>query len=204
MFERYTESARRALFFARFAVSDLGDSEIRTEHVLLGLLHESRGLTAFLLTKLDVTPAALRREVEERFRPQEKIPASVEIPFSAETKRALELAADESNRLSHNYIGTEHLLIGLLRNKRSTAAQILGEHGLYEDPVRKVLVERLNERADEREASFDKSEALQDVQRVSEALQQLVPLIMPSDEAHRLFILAQSCLEELRQNIERL
>src|SRR5437867_138496 len=104
MFERYTESARRVLFFARYEASELGSVSIETGHVLLGLLREGKRSAIPLLSQLPHDD--IRRDVESRTPFQEKIAASVEIPFSAETKRVLQYAAEEADRLLHSYVGS--------------------------------------------------------------------------------------------------
>jgi hypothetical protein len=139
MFERYTERARRVLFFARYEASQLGSVSIETEHLLLGLLREGKGLTSRLFAGAHLSLADLRQEIESRTVARAKISTSVEIPFSAETKRVLELAADEADRLLHNYIGTEHLLLGLFREERSLAASILTGRGMRLESVRADL-----------------------------------------------------------------
>jgi ATP-dependent Clp protease ATP-binding subunit ClpC len=127
MFELYNEPARRTLFFARFEASRLGVTSIETEHLLLGLLREPRGAVGTLLLALPLRE--IRKELE-RNRTDEKISTSVEIPFSAETKRVLEHASDEADELEHRHIGPEHLLLGLLREKDCVAATTLARHGV--------------------------------------------------------------------------
>ncbi|MEI6668622.1 MAG: ATP-dependent Clp protease ATP-binding subunit [Acidobacteriota bacterium] len=147
MFERYTERARRVLFFARYEASQLGSVSIETEHLLLGLIREGKGLTSRLFSRAQVSLDAIRKEIEGRTVFREKVSTSVEIPFSAETKRALQGAAEEADRLLHNYIGTEHLLLGILREERSLAASILIDKGMRLDAVRDDIVSLLNEKA---------------------------------------------------------
>jgi hypothetical protein len=145
MFERYTEQAVRALFFARYDASQLGSIVIEPEHLLLGLIRESKGLTNALFARLGVSQEDIRRELEGRSAFREKIATSVEIPFSEPAKRVLQFAAEESDRLLHNYIGTEHLLLGILREERSAAAALLIDKGMRVDAVRMEIVRLLNE-----------------------------------------------------------
>jgi uncharacterized protein (TIGR03435 family) len=145
MFERFTEGARRALFFARYEASELGSTGIDTEHLLLGLFRESKGLTDRLFADAGIELHDLRDEVLRRVPAQPKTPTSVEIPFSAAAKRVLKHAAQEADRLSHDYIGTEHLLLGLLREQGSVAADALTSRDLQFDRVRKRIVELLSE-----------------------------------------------------------
>jgi len=139
VFERYTERARRALFFARFAVSTLGGTAIEAEHLLLGLLRERRGFTSGLLARACVDIEPLQLEVEERIAVGERIPASVEIPFSQETHRILQSAGTEADRLGHDYIGAEHLLLAILCAQDNAAAQILSSNGIDADLVRQEI-----------------------------------------------------------------
>jgi uncharacterized protein YbbC (DUF1343 family) len=142
MFERYTEKARRVIFFARYEASQFGAHRIEPEHLLLGLLREDKGLTSRFFRQGGAAAGvleAIRGEVEGRTLLQEKIATSVELPLAPETKRVLAYAHEESDRLQHRHIGTEHLLLGLLREDRSMAAEILYERGLRLNAVRDEL-----------------------------------------------------------------
>ena len=136
MFERYTEKARRVIFFARYEASQFGAPAIETEHLLLGLMREDKTLTGRFFPRAQITIEAIRREIEGRTLLRERIPTSVELPLAPETKRVLHYSHEESDRLQHRHIGTEHLLLGLLREERSMAAQILFERGLRLNAVR--------------------------------------------------------------------
>ena len=146
MFERYTERARRVLFFARYEATQLGSTSIETEHLLLGLIREGKGLTSRIFARSHLSLESIRKEIEGRTVFREKVSTSVEIPFSAETKRVLQFAAEEADRLLHTYIGTEHLLLGILREERSVAASILYEKGMRLASVREDIVQLLNEK----------------------------------------------------------
>src|ERR1051326_1439691 len=146
MFERYTERARRVLFFARYEASQLGSISIETEHLLLGLIREGKGLTSRIFQRSHLSLDSIRKEVEGRTVFREKVSTSVEIPFSGETKRVLTFAAEEADRLLHTYIGTEHLLLGILREERSVAASILYEKGMRLASVRDDIVQLRNEK----------------------------------------------------------
>ena len=146
MFERYTERARRVLFFARYEASQLGSISIETEHLLLGLIREGKGLTSRIFARSHLSIENIRKEIEGRTVFREKVSTSVEIPFSAETKRVLQFAAEEADRLLHNYIGTEHLLLGILREERSVASTVLSEKGMRLKSVREDIVQLLNEK----------------------------------------------------------
>src|SRR6266571_3417108 len=136
MFERYTEKARRVIFFARYEASQFGAPAIEPEHLLLGLMREDKTLTGRFFPRAQITIESIRREIEGRTLLRERIPTSVELPLAPETKRVLHFSHDESDRLQHWHIGTEHLLLGLLREERSMAAQILFERGLRLAAVR--------------------------------------------------------------------
>ena len=146
MFERYTERARRVLFFARYEATQLGSTSIETEHLLLGLIREGKGLTSRIFARSHLSLESIRKEIEGRTVFREKVSTSVEIPFSAETKRVLTFAAEEADRLLHTYIGTEHLLLGILREERSVAAAILYDKGMRLASVREDIVQLLNEK----------------------------------------------------------
>ncbi len=139
MFEKYTEKARRVIFFARYEASQFGSPSIETEHLLLGLIREDRNLTARFIPKANATIQDIRKEIEGRTLIHERVSTSVDLPFSEECKRALNSAADESERLGHKHIGTEHILLGLLREEKSVAAEILREHGFRSKIVREEL-----------------------------------------------------------------
>jgi ATP-dependent Clp protease ATP-binding subunit ClpC len=139
MFERYTEKARRVIFFARYEASQFGAPAIEPEHLLLGLMREDKTLTARFLARAQTSLEAIRKEIEGRAPLREKISTSVELPLAPETKRVLALAHEESDRLQHRHIGTEHLLLGLLREERSMAAEILYERGLRVNAVREEV-----------------------------------------------------------------
>ena len=146
MFERYTERARRVLFFARYEASQLGSISIETEHLLLGLIREGKGLTSRIFTRSHLSLEGIRKEIEGRTVFREKVSTSVEIPIATETKRVLQFAAEEADRLLHNYVGTEHVLLGILREERCVAASILVEKGMRLSTVREDIVQLLNEK----------------------------------------------------------
>jgi ATP-dependent Clp protease ATP-binding subunit ClpC len=147
MFERYTERARRVIFFARYEASQLGSGAIETEHLLLGLIREGKGLTSRLFAKSHLSMDQIRKDVEERSAYREKVSTSLEIPLSTECKRVLGHAAEEAGGLNHSYIGTEHILLGLMREERSVAASILGGKGMRLAGLRNDISLLLSEKA---------------------------------------------------------
>ena len=191
MFERYTEGARRVLFFARYEASQLGSVSIETEHLLLGLLREGKGVTGSIFARAHLSFDRIRREIEERTVFHGKISTSVEIPFSSEAKRVLGFAAEEADRLLHNYIGTEHLLLGILREDRSVAASVLTEKGMRLDVVRDDIVRLLNEKpalAGDAEKDFTTHvESVVEAVAVVRADAPAVPDFMPSHVVHIVF-----------------
>ena len=138
MFERYNEGARRVVFYARYEVSEHGSSPIGTEHLLLGLVREDKALLSRFLPA-EVSSEVLRGEIEASMDKAGKVPTSVEIPLSEESKRVLWYAAAEAEVLSHGHIGTEHLLLGLLREEKSPAAQVLQQNGVTYTEVRRAV-----------------------------------------------------------------
>jgi len=134
MFERYSEKARRVIFYARYEASNYGSRYIETEHLLLGLLREAPPLAKWFPGQADVEPE-IRSEIEKRATRGERLSTSVEIPLSAECKKVLKLAGETAERLGHRRVETEHLLIGILRVESSMAAQILIARGLNSEPI---------------------------------------------------------------------
>src|SRR6187200_2842965 len=138
MFERYTERARRVIFFARYEASQFGSTTIETEHLLLGLIREDKNLTnRFLRNSSSIE--SIRKEIEGRTTIREKVSTSIDLPLSNECKRILAYAAEEAERLNHRHIGTEHLLLGILREEKCVAAEILQERGLRLNSIREEL-----------------------------------------------------------------
>ena len=146
MFERYTEKARRVIFFARYEASQFGSPYIETEHLLLGLLREDKALAnRFLRSHAAVD--SIRKQIEGHIAHREKVSTSVDLPLSHECKRVLAYAAEEAERLSHKHIGTEHLLLGLLREEKSFAAEILHERGLRLSTIREETARAASEKS---------------------------------------------------------
>ena len=130
MFERYTEAARRTLFFARYEASQFGSLSIEAEHLLLGLIREEKALTSRIFEAAHLSLDSVGEDIRRRADSREQVGTAVDIPFSAETKRALQFAAAEADNLLHKLIGPEHLLLGLVREEKSFAASIVQEHGI--------------------------------------------------------------------------
>ena len=147
MFEKFTEKAKRILFLARYEASQQGSKVIGTEHLLLGLLKEGEETTRELFTRANVSMELLRAELEQSGPTREKLSTSVEIPFSEETKKVLQYAEEEAERLMHPHIGTEHTLLGLLRMENSVAGRLLAERGMRLYAVREDTINIYKRRA---------------------------------------------------------
>jgi hypothetical protein len=153
MFERYTEQARRIIFFGRYEASHFGSPFIETEHLLLGLLREDKALAVRFL-RSHASVESIRKHIEEHTAPAETIPTTKDLPLSHECKRVLAYGAEEAQRLNHKHIGTEHLLLGLLREEKCFAAQLLGEQGVTLHSVREHVRRLDTPLAQGRSASF--------------------------------------------------
>jgi Clp amino terminal domain, pathogenicity island component len=142
MFERYTERARRVIFFARQEAVQFGSTTIETEHLLLGLIREDKNLTNRFLRNHS-SSESIRKEIEGRITIRERVSTSIDLPLSNECKRILAYAAEEAERLKHGHIGIEHLLLGILREEKCVAAEILHERGLRLNAIREELARSL-------------------------------------------------------------
>jgi hypothetical protein len=144
MFERFTDRARRVVVLAQEEARLLNHNYIGTEHLLLGLIHEREGVAARALTGLGISLEAVRARVEEIIGQGQSAPTG-HIPFTPRAKKVLELSLREALQLSHNYIGTEHILLGLIREGEGVAAQVLVKLGGSLDRVRQQVVRLLAE-----------------------------------------------------------
>jgi ATP-dependent Clp protease ATP-binding subunit ClpC len=138
MFERFTEKARRVIFFGRYEASQFGQPYIETEHLLLAILREDKALTQRFL-RSHAMVESIRRDIEARTSTREKISTSADLPLSNESKRVLVYASDEADQIGHKHIGPEHLLLGLLREEKCVAAELLGTRGIQLATVRAEL-----------------------------------------------------------------
>jgi hypothetical protein len=142
MFERFTDRARRVVVLAQEEARHLDHNYIGTEHILLGLIHEGEGVAARALTELDISLEAVRTKVQEMIGHGDEAPTG-HIPFTPRAKKVLELSLREALALSHNYIGTEHILLGLIREGEGVAAQVLVKEGGSLDRVRQQVIQIL-------------------------------------------------------------
>src|SRR5262249_9655967 len=131
--------ARRVIFFARYEASAFGSTTIETEHLLLGLHREAKNVVN-RFAHFTGSPDSIRDEVSRRLPGREKISTSMNLPLSNECRRILAYSAEEAERLNHLHIGTEHLLLGILREEKCAAAEILVQHGADLQKTREQLV----------------------------------------------------------------
>jgi hypothetical protein len=148
MFERFTDRARRVVVLAQEEARMLDHNYIGTEHLLLGLIHEGEGVAAKALEAIGISLDAVRQQVEEIIGRGQQAPSG-HIPFTPRAKRVLELSLRESGQLGHNYIGTEHILLGLVREGEGVAAQVLVKLGAELNRVRQTVIQLLDGRGAE-------------------------------------------------------
>jgi ATP-dependent Clp protease ATP-binding subunit ClpC len=142
MFERFTDRARRVVVLAQEEARMLNHGYIGTEHLLLGLIHEGEGVAAKTLRAMGINLDAVRKEVQEIIGRGQEPPAG-HIPFTPRAKKVLELSLRESTQLGHNYIGTEHILLGLVREGEGVAAEVLVKLGADLRRVRQQVIQLL-------------------------------------------------------------
>ena len=143
MFERFTDRARRVVVLAQEEARMLSHNYIGTEHILLGLIHEGEGVAAKALETLDISLEAVRAQVEEIIGQGQQAPSG-HIPFTPRAKKVLELSLREALQLGHSYIGTEHILLGLIREGEGVAAQVLQKLGADLNRVRQQVIQLLS------------------------------------------------------------
>jgi ATP-dependent Clp protease ATP-binding subunit ClpC len=144
VFQRFTDRARRVVVLAQEEARMLNHDYIGTEHILLGLIHEGEGVAAKALESLGISLDAVRQQVEEIIGRGQQAPSG-HIPFTPRAKKVLELSLAESVQLGHHYIGTEHILLGLIREGDGVAARVLSGLGADLDGVREQVVRLLDE-----------------------------------------------------------
>jgi len=158
MFERFTDRARRVVVLAQEEARMLNHNYIGTEHILLGLIHEGEGVAAKALESLGISLDAVRQQVEEIIGQGQQAPSG-HIPFTPRAKKVLELSLREALQLGHNYIGTEHILLGLIREGEGVAAQVLVKLGADLNKVRQQVIQLLNGYSQGKEPAGASSEA---------------------------------------------
>jgi ATP-dependent Clp protease ATP-binding subunit ClpC len=160
MQDRFTDRVRKVIYFARDEANRLQHDYIGTEHLLLGIVREGEGIAAKVLSKLDLDFEQIQQAVENMVKSSGGTLTIGEIPFTPRAKRVLELAIEEARLLGHNYVGTEHLLLGLIREGEGVAAQVLAELGVDRKRVREEVLKLLgpSTTVKARKAKKDKSE----------------------------------------------
>ncbi|MDR1293427.1 MAG: AAA family ATPase, partial [Bifidobacteriaceae bacterium] len=144
MFERFTDRARRVIVLAQEEARLLNHNYLGTEHILLGLIHEGEGVAAKALESMNISLEAVRAQVQDIIGEGQQAPSGSHIPFTPRAKRVLELTLREALQLGHNYIGTEHILLGLIREGEGVAAQVLTKLGADLARVRQQVIELLS------------------------------------------------------------
>ena len=176
MFERYTEKAKRSIFFARYEASEFGSPYIEAEHLLLGVMREDRLLFARLLPKPgDVT--AMSGQLRASLEKHNRISTSVDLPLTELAKRSLAYGAEEAERLGHKHIDTAHLLLGLIRVESSLSTFLLG-YGLELETVRRGIAASSSSAAEALVASMASVKGLQN--RFAFIAQSLTPDVEPA------------------------
>jgi len=143
MFNRFTERARKVILLAKEEAKRFNHDYIGTEHILLGLVREGEGVAAVVLQKMGLSLQQIRLEVEKIVKAGPTTVISGDIPFTPKAKKAIELSGEEARSLGHNYIGTEHILLGLIREGEGVASQVLMNLGLDLDKVKQEIAELL-------------------------------------------------------------
>ncbi|MDO8525979.1 MAG: Clp protease N-terminal domain-containing protein, partial [Candidatus Omnitrophota bacterium] len=143
MFNRFTERARKVILLAKEEAKRFNHDYIGTEHILLGLVREGEGVAAAVLASFGLSPDKIRLEVEKLVQPGPTTVVSGDLPFTPKAKKVIELAMEEARSLGHNYIGTEHLLLGLIREGEGVASQVLINLGLELEKVREEVMNLL-------------------------------------------------------------
>ena len=153
MFERFTDRARKVMALANQEAQRFNHEYIGTEHILLGLVKEGNGVGANVLRNLDVDVKKLRLEIEKLVKSGPDMVTMGKLPQTPRAKKVIEFAIEEARSLNHNYVGTEHILLGLLRETEGIAAQVLMNLGLKLEEVREEVLELLGAGVDPEEAT---------------------------------------------------
>jgi DNA-binding NarL/FixJ family response regulator len=196
LFERFTDRAKRVMVLAQEEARMLNHNYIGTEHILLGLIHEGEGVAAKALETLNISLEAVRRQVEETIEQGQAAPTG-HIRFTPRAKKVVELSLRESLQLHQDYIGTEHILLGLIREGEGVAAQILQKLGAGLDRVRETVIQELSRRSRRPAGKFTEREKI--------VLALLVQEGMPTGEiAEMLGVSEKEVGEIVRAVIEKL
>src|SRR5436305_2102196 len=198
MFERFTERARQVVVLAQEEARTLKHNYIGTEHILLGLLREEEGLAARVLESLDITVERVRAQVVRIVGSGEEV-TSGQIPFTPRAKKVLELALREALSLGHNYIGTEHILLGLVRENEGVAARILLDFDADSEKIRNEVIRMLSGPGSRQRGSGAGSGSGAAAQGAIDAASSLKPALARGE----LQTIGATTLEEYRKYLER-
>ena len=206
MFERFTDRARRALVLAQEEARMLDHNYVGTEHILLGLIHEGEGVAARALDSLGISLDAVRQQVENVIGRGKQAPTG-HILLTPSTKKALELSLQEALQLGHNYIGTEHILLGIIRNGEGVAARVLAGFGADLISVRRQVTELVGGHEPER-ARHDRPKGAVDfrldaIERRLAAVERQVSVGLDTKDLDEQGTLAER-YQQLRSEIDRL
>ena len=202
MFERYTEPARRVIFYSRYMANQAGSPVIETEHLLLGLLRADMVLAQRFLGS-PWAAEEIWQEIERRKPVQPMTPSTVDLPLSTEAKRALLLAAEEADRLSSKKIRTEHVLLGLLRNEECLAAALLHGRGLHLSFTREELSRSPHNDAKIEKFVRERAPLPQEVTELQTRIRSIVCRMKQAIANHD-FAEARSCSNEERTERDKL
>ena len=158
MFDRFTDRARKVMGLARQEAQRFNHDYIGTEHILLGLVQEGAGVAASVLKNLNVDLKKIRHEVEKLVASGTTMVSPGQLPFTPRAKKVLELSLEEASNLGHTYIGTEHLLLGLIREDEGIAAQVLRNLKVKLEDVRDEVLELLGAEPSDQEAGEESGE----------------------------------------------
>ena len=143
MFDRFTDRAKKVMNFARQEAQRFNHEYLGTEHILLGLIKEGEGVAAHVLKNMGIDMTKIRMEIEKIVKTGPSMVTMGQLPFTQMAKKVLELSMEEASSLSHNYIGTEHLLLGLIKENEGIAAQVLTNLGVKLEDVREEVLDFL-------------------------------------------------------------
>lgn len=202
MFERYTERARRVVFWARYIASQVGSSEIEADHVLLGLLREDMSLARRFLGSPWALEEVWRRSEQSRHIRQ-KPGGPADLPLGNASKRVLAFAAEEADKLFCKHIGTSHLLLGLLREEKCTAAEILHERGVRLASTREELARAPHDDSETEEFVRERAPLPEDVVKVQIRMKSIADQLTAAVANHD-FAKAQAYSTEERMERDKL
>lgn len=170
MWQRFTERARRVILLAQEEAGKMNCSHVGTEHLLLGIVRENEGVAAQVLLQTGLSLALIQEEIEDEIDAIEESPSN-EPKLTPRAKRVLELAADEARRMKHNYIGSEHLLLALIREKDGVAANVLRKLGLNLEKARQQVMEYLGPEVEHKTPPSNETFVVMENREVREKLQ---------------------------------